>query len=483
MKFFEPNEKRTTVAVYVFLVAIFAVLCVMVGINISFFKGVVEFLYGVIKPIVYGFVIAFLLHPMVHFTETKVLGNKKEKRIGFRHFLSVVLVYVFIVLMLILFVWAIYPEIASNYQEYTKKLIEYIEDFRNTTAEFINSTAKGETVYVYSNVDPQLRSDPSDGLFSVTIKSLDGIGYSASSSSLRQAVMDFFDNFLTKTGDVVKSMGFNLFKHVGTFVSETKNIVLGIVLSLYFLLGEHKLIYGLRHLLKSWLPEKVYKGFSWLAKKANGIFRDYIVVRVLDALIVGTLLFVCLLIFRTPFTALLALIMGFSSLFPFIGPIVGITAGTLLLLVVDLKYAFLYLVITLALNILDSKYVEPFLNAGRNQHNLAAIWVFTAIILMGGLFGMIGILIGIPLFAFIYSVIKELCERRLSARELSVETYDYFERTAAPADDIIKGTDLTTYFSEKKDDTQTVAEMKEMLSKGSGKAKRFFSKFKRKNKK
>lgn len=479
MKFFERTEKRNTVAVYVFLVAIFAVFCVMIGINFSFVRGVLKFVFDVFKPIFYGFIIAFLLHPMVRFTETKLLGNKKEKRIGFRHFISVIIVYVFIIFVLILFVWAIYPEIASNYQEYSKKFFDYIEEFRNTTAEVINSTAKGDAVYVYSNLDPQLRAEPLEDLLSVSIKSLDGMGYSASSSTIKQAVTVFFDDFLTKTGDIVKNMGFNLFTHVGTFVSETKNIVLGIVLSLYFLLGEHKLCYGVKYVLKSWLPKKAYTVLASLAEKAKNIFRDYIVVRVLDGLIIGTILFVSLLVFRTPFTALLAVIVGFSSIFPFIGPIIGITAGTLLLLVVDLRYAFLYLIITVLLNILDSKYVEPFLNAGRYRHGLAAIWVFAAIIIMGGLFGIVGILIGIPIFAFVYSVIKDICEKRLRSKSLPEQTYDYFSRVPEN-DDVIDGTDITSYFAEKRDDTQALSEMKEMLSKHTDSAKKLFSKFRKK---
>ena len=97
-------------------------------------------------------------------------------------------------------------------------------------------------------------------------------------------------------------------------------------------------------------------------------------------------------------------------------------------MVVDPGYAILYLVISVILNILDSRYVEPFLDAGRNQYKLAAIWIFAAIVIMGGLFGIIGIMLGIPLFAFIYSIIKDICQRRLRAKNLSENTLDYFAR-------------------------------------------------------
>ena len=84
MKFFEPNEKRTTVAVYAFLVALFCVLCVIIGINIYQLPKALSYVYEIVKPIIYGLIIAFLMHPIVSFFEKKVLISRKEKKIGFR---------------------------------------------------------------------------------------------------------------------------------------------------------------------------------------------------------------------------------------------------------------------------------------------------------------------------------------------------------------------------------------------------------------
>ena len=78
MRFFEPNEKRTTIAVYVFLVALFGVFCVILGINIGVVPKLFSFIFEIIKPILYGFIIAFALHPMVNFAETKVFAKWKE---------------------------------------------------------------------------------------------------------------------------------------------------------------------------------------------------------------------------------------------------------------------------------------------------------------------------------------------------------------------------------------------------------------------
>ena len=478
MKFFEPNEKRNTVAVYVFLVALFCVFCVIIGINISVFPKVADFLFEVIKPIIYGFVIAFLLHPLVRFTETKILGNRKEKKIGFRHFLSVVLVYLVVLALIILFCATVIPEIISNYDKFTGKLDQYIEGVQHRTAELVTSLT-GESVYVYYGIEPGLRVDPTSRLFSTTLRNLDGYQLVVNSGAGAQVVKNAFDAILASIGEMITNSLPKLFESAVTIITETKNLIIGIFLSLYLLIGEKKHIERADYILSSWLPEKIYKRIIWLIGKTKSIFRDYIVVRLLDGLIIGILMFICLFIFQTPYSVLLAVVMGVASFFPFIGPIIGIGAGTFILLLVDVRYALLYLVISFVINILDSRYVEPFLNMGR-QDSLPAIWVFAAIIVMGGFFGVIGILIGIPLVALIYSVFKALCEKKLREKGLSDKTQAYFEiekaETVTEALNIEEGTDMSTYLAENRDSAQVYSDMKDKLSQKKEKILGFFKK-------
>ena len=234
MKFFEPNEIRNTVAVYVFLVALFCVFCVIIGINVSVFPKVADFLFEVIKPIIYGFVIAFLLHPLVRFTETKILGNRKEKKIGFRHFLSVVLVYLVVLALIILFCATVIPEIISNYDKFTGKLDQYIEGVQHRTAELVTSLT-GESVYVYYGIEPGLRVDPTSRLFSTTLRNLDGYQLVVNSGAGAQVVKNAFDAILASIGEMITNSLPKLFESAVTIITETKNLIIGIFLSLYLL--------------------------------------------------------------------------------------------------------------------------------------------------------------------------------------------------------------------------------------------------------
>lgn len=489
MKFFEPNEKRNTVAVYVFLVALFSVFCVIIGINIRLLPKLAAFLYEIIKPILYGFIIAFLMHPIVRFIETKVLGNRKEKKAGVRHLLSVIIAYVVVIALIFLFCVTAIPQIIENYDIFEKQFWDYIDIFRNKTAELVNSTSRGESIYLYTDIPPEMREGISDDLFSITLRGFDGTQYSAKSTSIILEVRDIFDDTLTAIGEMISSSLPTLFSSAVTVLTETKNILIGIFVSLYFLLGERKHIKRISFVLKAWLPKKAYTRVVWLANKAKNIFRDYITVRILDGFIIGLLMYICLFIFQVDYRIFLAVLMGVASFFPFIGPIIGISAGTLLMLFVDFKSALVYLIISVVLNLLDSRYVEPVLNSGRDEYTLPAIWVFAAIVIMGGFFGVVGILIGIPLFAFIYSIIKDLCEKKLAEAKLSTDTRDYFGIEAAKgknagnetADDAL---DMRTYYDERREtEIENADTAKEALSKLTGVFKRKKEKLLRKRKK
>ena len=481
MKFFEPTEKRNTVAAYVFLVALFCVLCVIIGINIKLFPKLLSYLYNVVKPVLYGFIIAFLMRPIVRLIETRVLGNRKEKKAGFRHLLSVVLAYVIVIALIFLFCVTAIPQLVDSYDGFEKQFLEYVDIFRNKTAELVNSTSRGESIYLYTEQVPELKKDIMDGIFATTLRDFCGTQYNAKSTSIILEVRNIFDDTLTAISEMISSSLPTLFSSAVTVVTETMNWLIGVFISLYLLLGERTHIKRISFVLKAWLSKKAYTRVVWLADKAKNIFRDYITVRLFDGFITGILMYICLFIFQVDYRIFLAVIMGFASFFPFIGPIVGISFGTVLMLFVDFRSAITYLIISVVLNLLDSRYVEPLLNSGRDEYTLPAIWVFSAIVIMGGFFGVIGILIGIPLFAFIYSIIKDLCEKKLTAVEMPTDTREYFDvsvslgkkecaEKSGITDDAL---DMLAYYDERREIEQENADTaKEALNKLTGVFKR-----------
>jgi len=467
MRFFEPNEKRTTIAVYVFLVCVFALLCVVVGANIDVIWSLLGAFMVIMRPFIYGFVIAFALHTPVRFVEENVLGSTKLKG-RVKHALSVVIVYVTVVLIILLFCLTAIPQIISNFDVFKVKIDDFVVNFQNKTAELLSSS-KNTAVNVYFDIEPALRKNPSDRLFSFTLRNYDGIAIGVKDNSMREKVKELFNKIVASIGNMLGNSLPDIFSSALTVLVETKNLVIGVIISLYFLLGERRHRQYLSHMGNVWLPKGVYKVCVWLIDKSKNIFRDYIVVRLLDGVIIGILTMVCLFVFQTPLAALLALIMGVGSLFPFIGPIVSTAICSLIMMIIDIRYMLVFLIVSILLHILDTRYIEPMLNSGRNNHKLSAIWVFAAIVVMGGFFGIIGILIGIPLVAFIYSIVKELVEKRLKLRSLATETAEWYigseegeESSEAEIPEIEEGADMKAFFEER-DETEAYRHMRSRI--------------------
>ena len=484
MKFFEPNDKRTTVSVYIFIVALFCVFCVIFGINIHYVPIIFGYIMNIIRPIIYGLILAFVLHPLVKFTEEKLLRKRKEKRLGFKRVLSVIIVYATLLSLFALLCVTAIPDIAANYDQFMLMFSDSVEIFQGKLAEAFSLLPGADSAYAYYNVNPDLRKSVTENIFLDTLRNVDSIEV-ISKSAAQSEVKAIFGQVAESLKKWITDSLPSFFSSAVAIITGAKNVLLAIVLSIYFLIGEEFLLSYIKRILKVWMPEGMYGRFSWLFNKGKQIFRDYIVVRGLDCISVGILTYVCLSLFRTPYASFLSTVIGFASFFPFIGPIVGILLGSLIITIVNFKYIIIYLAVTIGINILDSRYIEPLLSAGK-QDTLSAFWVFTSIIVMGGFFGLVGILIGIPLFAFIYAIIKELAEEQLKKKGLPDNTFDWFVATPAPitsdneeqADDI---QDIKEYYTEKQaDDEEDYQKMKEQLNKAYSSAKGFFSKFKKK---
>ncbi len=483
MKFFEPNDKRTTVSVYIFIVALFCVFCVILGINIHFVPIIFGYIMNIIRPIIYGLILAFVLHPLVKLTEEKLLRKRKEKRLGFKRILSVIIVYATLISLVALFCVTVIPDIAANYDQFMLMFSDSVEIFQGKIAEVFSLLPGADSAYAYYNVTPDLRTSVTENIFSDTLRNVNGFEI-ISKSTTQSEVKEIFGEVAESLRKWVTDSLPSFFSSAVAIITGAKNLLLAIVLSIYFLIGEEYLRSYLTRIFKAWMPSGIYGRLSWLFNKAKQIFRDYIVVRGLDCISVGILIYTCLAIFRTPYASFLSTIIGVSSFFPFVGPIVGILLGSLIITIVNFKYIIIYLAVTIGINILDSRYIEPLLSAGR-QDTLSAFWVFTSIIVMGGFFGLVGILIGIPLFAFIYSVIKELAEERLKNQGLPDNTFDWFVSnvpvTSNSEEQIDDVQDIKEYYTEKQaDDEEDYQKMKEQLNKAYSSAKGFFSKFKKK---
>ena len=426
-RFFIHTENGLTISVYALIVGLFLVMCVIIGLNIELVPVALETLLEVISPLLYGFLIAFMISPCVSFIEKKIFCKWKNKRQGLKHILSIVLAYLLIASIVVVGTIFMVPQIIDTYNQLSEQLSSNLVDLRNWIAGIADKLpgAEKSNSYIYFNISSDYRVDVTDLVLAESLNTPFGGFLKNKNTASQIEVQAMLDNIFNSIVTAFKEALPGMISSAWSILIGAKNILLGLIISVYFCVCRKSIVGNLNKLARAWMPENAYHLSERVITKAKGIFKDYIVVRILDSLIVALITFIGLLIVRNPYALLLSVVIGVSALIPFIGPVIGIALCTFIMFFVGIGYAIGFGAVMVGVQLLDDRIIEPLLNRGYSKHRLAGIWVFSAIVIMSGLFGLIGFLLGIPLFAFIYSIVKELCEKRLRSSGQSTDTESY----------------------------------------------------------
>lgn len=426
-KLFIRTENGPTICVYALIVGLFWVACIIIGLNLPVIPAAIGGLIEVLSPLLYGFLIAFLISPCVSFFENKVFRKWRKKRIGLKRILSIIIAYILILSMLAVVVMFLVPQIISTYSDLSDQLSSNLVSLRNWIAGIMDSLSgeEGSGAYIYYNVSSDYRMSVTDKVIADSVNTPYENFLKSKNTTTQIEVQGMIDSIVQGITTAAKGALPDMLSSALNILTGAKNILLGLIISVYFLVCKKGIIGTLDRIANAWMPSKAYKASAWAVNKAKGIFRDYIVVRVLDSLIVALITFIGLIIVQNPYALLLSVIIAVSALIPFIGPVIGIAVCTLIMFFVGIGYAIGFGAIMVGVQLLDDRIIEPLLYRGYSQHRLAGIWVFSAIVVMSGLFGLMGFLVGIPLFAFIYSVVKDLSEKRLKREGHATDTESY----------------------------------------------------------
>ncbi|MBQ2746372.1 MAG: AI-2E family transporter [Clostridia bacterium] len=204
-------------------------------------------------------------------------------------------------------------------------------------------------------------------------------------------------------------------KTMTSVVSGTITTFIGIFFSVYILLQKEKLSNQIDRLADNYLPSKLNSKLSHILSVLNGCFRRYIVGQCTEAVILGVLCTLGMLIFRFPHAVMIGVLIGFTALIPIVGAYVGGAIGAIIILTQSPIKALLFIVFLVVLQLLEGNFIYP--KVVGDSIGLPALWVLTAITLGGALFGVLGMLIGVPLVATIYSLWREDLHRREKAKQ------------------------------------------------------------------
>lgn len=383
LKDFHWEPRYTIIAVYVFLTAAAVTLF---SAFVNQFPAVWSFLNTIVKylmPFIYGFGLAFILSPMVRFFEKnlriKWLSGKAKRNIALLE------TYLFALVMLILFFVVVIPTLVESITVLAKNIAYY-------------------TAQMEAAIDGLIKLIPME--------------------NIPTEVVDAIDKMITGVTSFVVSTLMQAITITGRVTAGVIDVVMAIIISLYMLANKEMLFAQSKKILYSILPERFVHRMIDLAHDSNVKFSGFVIGKIIDSIIIGILCAIGMIIFKMPFVTLVSLIIGVTNIIPYFGPFIGAIPGVILVFIGGgLGQALGFAVFVLVLQQFDGNILGPAI-LGQST-GLDAMWVIFAILLFGGLYGFVGMIIGVPLLSVLFGLAKTFMDWRLEKKGMSKELGDY----------------------------------------------------------
>lgn len=229
-------------------------------------------------------------------------------------------------------------------------------------------------------------------------------------------IKDFMKNDLLS---VLTHVTNGLFE-VGTYVY---NFILGLIVSIYLLFSKNRLIGHFKKLLYALVkPERANQALA-LGRYTNRVFKGFLVGKLVDSLIIGLLCFLGMTLLRIPYSLLISIVVGVTNVIPYFGPFIGAIPSALLLLMLDPYKCLVFVIFIIVLQQMDGNVIGPKILG--NTIGISSLGVLISILIGGGLFGLTGMLLCVPTYSVLYSLIKSASEQKLAKRGLPLETDTY----------------------------------------------------------
>lgn len=394
----KPSKFREQVvkSMTMFFVVAACILFYFALLRLSEISKTVRMILAVLKPIIYGMVIAYLLNPLVRWVEQKMMHflekhfPKFKKKEAFSRgcgiFLAIVLLLVVIVELLNMMIPQLYVSIRDMIFNVPSQMNTFVKAFNkmhssNTTVGMmLENVIEEATTFVQT----WMRTD----------------------------LMDKVNEWMTQlTAGVV------------LMVKEILNLIIGIIVSIYILFSKEKFAKQSKKVIYAIFKPDDANLILHLAGKSNEIFGGFIIGKIIDSAIIGVLCFIGLSIMDMPYTLLVSVVVGVTNVIPFFGPYIGAIPSVILILLADPIKGLYFLIFILILQQFDGNILGPKILG--NSTGLSSFWVVFSILIGGGLFGIPGMILGVPTFAVIYYIVNMLVNNRLKRKKLPTDTSEY----------------------------------------------------------
>jgi len=356
------------------LIIFTAVVCLAV-IKIDLVLKGVFFVIGILKPFIYGAVVAFVLNiPMSAIEKRLFGGGKNAKMQKAKRPASIFLAFVSVILVMVIVAVSVVPQLGKTMIELGNKIPLFFSSVQVSLEQLL--AERPELVAMLEELD------------------FESINW----GSIFNTIVDFMKNGL---GNVVTST----VMVASTIIGGVVNLFVALVFSFYILAQKEKLGDQLKRVMHAYFSRGLYESVLEVASLANRNFSNFITGQCTEAVILGSMFVVSMAIFRFPYAVLVGVLIAFTALIPIVGAFIGCFVGTFLIMVDDPIKAIWFLVLFIVLQQVEGNLIYP--HVVGNSVGLPSIWVLAAVTIGGSLMGVAGMLIFIPIVSTVYALLRE----------------------------------------------------------------------------
>ena len=378
-----------------FLVIMACVVLYFALLRLDSITNAVSMVIDVLKPILYGMVIAYLLNPIVKQVD-RILVPRLEKYMQKNRAkkcsrgIGVILSLVFLFALITALCNMLIPELVKSIRD----LIITLPGQLNNVVDWFNHLQASDTA------------------MGILMRNALEEGTTTLQNWLRTDLMPQVNTIMS-----------NLTVGVLNILNEVLNFLIGLIVSVYLLFSKEQYSAQCKKMTYAFLKTNHANMLLHLTKKSNEIFGGFIIGKIIDSAIIGVLCFIGLSLIKMPYTLLVSVIVGVTNVIPFFGPYIGAIPSAFLILLSDPKKGLYFIIFILVLQQIDGNVIGPKILG--NSTGLSPFWVVFSILIGGGMFGFVGMIMGVPTFAVIYYIISMITSQRLERKNLPLTTVHY----------------------------------------------------------
>ena len=345
----------------------------------GFVWGLLGGVADILAPFAGGVVIAYAINPMDTWMMKKIFRGKKKL-----HWLSMLIAYLITLVLVIGLAYLIVTQVFDSMRTFASNLGGYT---KNLEAALLSLTERWPELKPYLTTAIDYVQDLSSML-----------------SDLLKMAMGYIPQLMSYFSDMTS-----------TFVA----VFTALASSIYLLTQKNKLLRHARILTRAFLPRNAAETTLRICSTANKNLSGFFTGKIIDSAIIGVLTYVCMLIFGMPYAPLISIIVGVTNIIPVFGPFIGAVPGIIILLFLDPVQALWFALLILVIQQLDGNVIGPKILG--DSIGISALWVLFSIVVFGDLFGLVGMVIGVPVFATLLGLVKEFAEWCLRYRGIDKE--------------------------------------------------------------